>query len=112
MATHNQVGFAVVGLGAVAVICYFAFMQAGSPLPMPEVEIASNGGFDPPMSIYEHFDAKLTIDGQNLVKSRHRYPTVTGGNISTLIHRGFSQLRLPAPQDRKWMECPPAEVMW
>lgn len=52
------------------------------------------------------------IDGQGLTFSPLRYPNVTGGNISTLIHQGMSALNQPSPQDNDWRIRPPAEVMF
>lgn len=48
---------------------------------------------------------------QSYVYLKHRYPNVTGTNINTLIHKGYSPLMVPAPQDYDWMVNPPSEQM-
>jgi uncharacterized membrane protein YagU involved in acid resistance len=40
----------------------------------------------------------------------HRYPRVTGGEITALIHRGFSPMRVPRSADVQWLIAPPSEV--
>jgi hypothetical protein len=42
----------------------------------------------------------------------HRYPRGCGGEITAVIHRGFSTMRVPAVADVQWMIAPPSEVMW
>lgn len=42
----------------------------------------------------------------------HRYPRVTGGEITNAIHKGFSMMRVPASQDVQWLIAPPSEVMF
>src|SRR5215469_17957415 len=46
------------------------------------------------------------------VYTPHRYPRTTGGEITALIHRGYSTMRIPAADDAQWMIAPPSEVMW
>ena len=42
----------------------------------------------------------------------HRYPRSTGGEITALIHRGYSSMRIPAgTPDAQWIIAPPSEVM-
>jgi len=42
----------------------------------------------------------------------HRYPRVTGGEITNAIHRGFSSMRVPNVADVQWLIAPPSEVMF
>lgn len=42
-------------------------------------------------------------------KPRLRYPTISGGNISTVIHHGFDAMRFPGV-DGEWADAPPSEV--
>lgn len=42
----------------------------------------------------------------------HRYPRTTGGEITALIHRGFSPMRVPNVSDVQWLIAPPSEVMF
>jgi len=46
------------------------------------------------------------------VYTPHRFPRVTGGEITAVIHRGFSAMRVPCAADVQWMIAPPSEVMW
>ena len=46
------------------------------------------------------------------VYTPHRYPRVAGGEVSALIHRGFSPMRVPMMDDVQWMIAPPSEVMF
>lgn len=64
------------------------------------------------MSARGFFHPRDVVPGQGVIYSRHRYPEITGGNVSTLIHHGYDQLRVPAPRDRMWIECPPGEVQF
>lgn len=45
-----------------------------------------------------------------VVNTPHRYPRVVGGEISNLIHNGFSTLTLPHEKDMTWLSSPPGEV--
>jgi hypothetical protein len=40
----------------------------------------------------------------------HRYPRTVGGEITALIHRGFSPMRVPDVADVQWLIAPPSEV--
>ena len=40
----------------------------------------------------------------------HRFPRVCGGEITAVIHRGFSTMRIPHVADVQWMIAPPSEV--
>lgn len=46
------------------------------------------------------------------VYTPHRYPRVTGGEISSAIHHGFSSMRVPNVADVQWLVAPPSEVMF
>lgn len=39
--------------------------------------------------------------------SKHRYPAVPGGNISTVMHKGWSSLINDAPAGNDWRIAPP-----
>jgi len=103
----------VVALAAVGLLWYIAYQEVDKPT-MPQTE-TSLTGFNASLdacTAHEFFRPETVTLNQELVFTPHRYPNVTGGNISTLIHQGFSALRLPAPQDNKWITCPPGEVMY
>lgn len=42
-----------------------------------------------------------------VVTMRQRYPAVPGGNISTVMHRGFSAFNNASPADNDWRVDPP-----
>jgi hypothetical protein len=44
------------------------------------------------------------------VYTPHRYPRVTGGEITAAIHRGWSSMRVPNVADVQWLIAPPSEV--
>ena len=46
------------------------------------------------------------------VYTPHRYPRTAGGEITALIHKGFSPMRVPNVQDVQWLIAPPSEVMF
>lgn len=43
-----------------------------------------------------------------VVTTPHRYPSVPGGNISTIIHKGWSAMSEDAPSDNTWFDTPPS----
>jgi hypothetical protein len=59
-----------------------------------------------------YFHPNFCVPGQTQIWTAHRYPAVSGGNVSTLIHHGMDRLSVPAPQDDDWIKRPPAEVMF
>jgi hypothetical protein len=59
-----------------------------------------------------YFHPNYCVPGQTQIWTAHRYPAVSGGNISTLIHHGMDRLKVPAPQDDDWIKNSPAEVMF
>lgn len=57
--------------------------------------------FHPNDHIAPHCDYKNYV--------RHRYPVITGTNVNTLIHHGYSPLMVPSPRDYDWFTRPPAD---
>ena len=112
--SKNALGLLALAIVVTGGVCWFAY-QNTDRTTMPEVEIAPGPGFSAALDACtseEFFRPHNTVVGQGMTWTPHRYPTVTGGNISTLIHRGFSQLRQKAPQDDKWITRPPSNEMW
>lgn len=72
-----------------------------------------NGGFTPESRLlhffHPNYGMRLNPPDQQYTDTAHRYPTVSGTNISTLIHHGYSPLMCPADQDTAWMVNPPSE---
>jgi hypothetical protein len=39
----------------------------------------------------------------------HRYPSVSGGNISMILHRGWDSMMRPGPAAADWYDSPPPD---
>ena len=92
--------------------------------------VASNGGFNAPSQQAAPADPLSGFGGHNLdgrpgsvcepeahlngyTYTPHRYPRQVGGEITAVIHRGFSAMRVPADTpDAQWIVAPPSEVMY
>ncbi len=46
------------------------------------------------------------------VYATHRYPRTVGGEITNVIHRGFTSMRVPDVTDAQWIISPPSEAQW
>lgn len=105
-----------VGVVLLGVLLYAAYTntdRTGQPrYEAPTGLTAAFGVIDSLDTGDHYFHPAHCVDGQGVVFTAHRYPYVSGGNISTLIHQGLDALRQPAPQDADWIERPPGEVMW
>jgi len=105
----------IVGLGALG---YAAFTVApNADYPQPQQQPARD---DDMAAFLSH-----TLDGHpgHLCELRdhhagytytpHRYPRTTGGEITAVIHHGFSPMRVPrGTPDEQWIISPPSEVMF
>jgi len=100
------------GLGLVAFT-----VSGNADYPAPEKQVPGDADLDP-------FTAH-TLDGHpghvceirdhhaGYTYTVHRYPRVTGGEITAVIHRGFAPMRIPAnTPDAGWIASPPSEVMF
>lgn len=70
-------------------------VNAGTPLDMSHEIHGWHPGYDPDPS------------AQPVTQSRHRYPAIPGGNISTVIHKGWSAACNDAPAGNDWFRNPP-----
>lgn len=103
-----------VALGAGALLAIWLWNQAGM----------GTGGFNQPQAQPQPDDdlARLTDSAvphchpqqfhAGYVYTPHRYPRVAGGEITALIHRGYSTMRVPNQNDVQWLIAPPSEVMF
>ena len=91
--------------------------------------VSSNAGFSAPSKQAAPADPLAGFGGHNLdgrpgnvcepevhlngyVYTRHRYPRQAGGEITAVIHRGFSAMRVPQDTpDAQWIVAPPSEVI-
>lgn len=109
----KTLGYLAVGLSTAVLLGYIGYNvnQSGMQPPKEFADASLNEQLDF-LTQDNFFHPHDCVNDQNMVFTRHRYPNVSGGNISTLIHHGMSALNKPAPQDSGWMERPPGEVMW
>jgi hypothetical protein len=99
-------------IGAVAIILgYTAYLKVDVQ-DYPSAEVSFGGGMNMPVFTMTHGFVTGNENIEGVTNLPHRYPNVSGGNITALIHRGWSPMRKRAPHDSKWIECPPAEVMF
>jgi hypothetical protein len=70
-------------------------VNAGTPLDLSYHIHGWHPGYDPDPT------------GQPVTQSKHRYPAIPGGNLSTVMHQGWSQAMKNAPAGKDWFETPP-----
>lgn len=46
------------------------------------------------------------------VYTPHRYPRSTGGNVSSLLHKGYATFRIPQSPFAEWIVDAPSEDAW
>lgn len=117
---NNRVAvIAILGLAAVGAL-YFAISATPNTQFVPQFEAqAELGG----LNIQSGLDLGPLVDTSHLwdptgnprdgnppcgvVATPHRYPAVPGGNISTVIHKGWSAMTDWAPAGNDWFRNPP-----
>jgi hypothetical protein len=122
--SKNQVGVcAIIGLVAIAVFYYATQNTEGNSRPIPATQgegqvmgmgvaagMRVNAGTALDMRPECHFWVPgLDPDGGascQPVKTAHRYPAIPGGNLSTVMHKGWSAFGDSAP-DNSWFTNPP-----
>lgn len=119
--SEKEVGFIIAGAALVTAICYYAHFwcvdESGKSQPRHQGEFGTAGLFgafiiDSLDTGNHYFHPNMCYPGQTQVFTPHRYPQVTGGNITALIHQGMDAMRRKAPQDSDWIERPPGDEMW
>lgn len=123
MANDGKVLLCVVAGISVVALLYYAQQQTGEGRPVPLIQgegqmmglgvqgkVLSQPGSALDTSYHHHgwfpgLDPS-PID-QPVVESSHRYPAVPGGNISTVMHNGWSQAMKAAPAGDDWRIAPP-----
>jgi hypothetical protein len=108
---NNMLGFAIVGGAVVILLGYMAYLQVDIKT-YPDVEIAAAGGLGNDPGFGDHNYSTPENSLCDVINLPHRYPTVSGGNITSLIHHGLSPLRQSKGMDQRWITRPPGEVMW
>jgi len=97
-----------VGVVAVAGVAVLAMRSAG-PLPGPATEPAA------PEPADEDYAPHLCAQSEHLqgvVFLPHRYPQRCGMGLTSVIHHGFTGIRVPASPEAAWIVGPPSEVAW
>lgn len=119
----NEKDLALLAVGVAFSVVLFYMARGESDTGQPRYEGDSDTGIATGFNVIDtyidrldtgdhYFAPAYCVPGQTQIFTAHRYPAVSGGNISALIHQGMSALRRPAPQDDDWRTRPPAEVMW
>lgn len=122
---EHRLGVGVVFLFVALVFVYYATSKTtdkGIPIPELETEAQFNG-----LGLNSEFDLRYNPgsmlsshpvnhnwdpmgDGDSTspskVTTRVRYPIISGGNVSTLIHRGWSGFQNSSP-NKEWFYAPP-----
>jgi hypothetical protein len=116
----SQLCMLLAAMAGIGIFWYLGYRQTepGNTQPRYEGE-AVTAGLSGVFQVFEHlntgdhyFHPGYCTTGQTVGFTPHRYPVVSGGNITTLIHQGFDSLRYTAPQDGDWLEQPPgSEVL-
>lgn len=123
MANGNELTVAALaGLGLVALL-YMINQQTQDAQPVPEIQRESqvmglgvqggqNIGDGTPLDMSQHhhgwhpgYDPDPTC--QPVTQSKVRYPALPGGNISSVMHGGWSRMSLKAPAGNDWFTTPP-----
>lgn len=123
MANDGKVLLTVLaGVGVIALL-YYAQQQTGEGQPVPQVQTEAQVmglGVQAGMRVNAGtpLDTRHTNHGwhpgfdpdpsaQPVVESKVRYPAIPGGNISTVMHNGWSQACKAAPAGNDWRLNPP-----
>ena len=106
---------AVVVAGALAYAAFAVAPNADYPQPprqaAPDDDMAAF--LSHTLDGYPGHVCELKDHHAGYVYTKHRYPRVTGGEITAVIHRGFAPMRVPAnTPDAQWIVAPPSEVMY
>lgn len=110
---------AIIGLGAVC-FAYHAMNMSGNQDAVPEiqgegqvmgmgVQAGMRFGEGTPLDCRPevHFWTPSTNDSTGVVATAHRYPAIPGGNVSTVMHKGWSQFCKNSPANNDWRLNPP-----
>jgi hypothetical protein len=116
MNTQEKVAVGV-GLAVVAGLGYAAFrtapnadMNAPAKQAAPADPLAGFGGHNLDGRPGNVCEPEAHLNGY--IYTPHRYPRQVGGEITAIIHRGFSAAGVPSDTpDAQWIVAPPSEVI-
>lgn len=110
------------GIG-VATLIYFAQQNTGDQIVPPVQKSTDAVGLglqasSASLAIGTNLDTSCELHGWHpgydpdphavpVVQSRHRYPAIPGGNLSTVMHHGWSRMSKLSPADSGWETTPP-----
>lgn len=119
----NQIGVAAGFAFVTAIVLYFAMQSTDDnsrPIPETQTEDQVMGmGVQAGMRVNAgtpldcHPDTHFWSPGLDVgntvttVKTPHRYPAIPGGNISTVMHKGWSCFQDGTPARNDWFLNPP-----
>jgi hypothetical protein len=118
----NATTICVLGALGVVALIYVASQQTGSKLVpqtqseaqamglnvAPNMRVAAGTPLDLSPSIhFWHPGYDPDMSAQPTMQPRHRYPALPGGNISNVMHMGWSSFWTNAPADNDWRLNPP-----
>lgn len=121
MTPNELTVYALAGIG-VAALVYYAYSQTDD-VAVPEVQGEGqvmglgvsadiNVGEGTPLDMAQHFHGwhpgyDPDPSAQPVTQSPHRYPVLPGGNISNVMHKGWSQVGANQPSGNEWRLNPP-----
>lgn len=85
------------------------FIGMSSPLNMLGVDPDGSLSWSSRLLHTFHPIDHVAPDCDYKVYLQHRYPTITGTNVNTLIHHGYSPLMVPSSRDYDWFTRPPGD---
>ncbi len=117
----NHLSICAVGAIAIGILVYLAYDQTGErPIPQVQGEGQVMGlGVQAGMSVNAGTPLDLRPEvhfwspgfernpAQPTISMCHRYPSVPGGNISTVMHKGWGAFNTDTPADNDWRVTPP-----
>lgn len=123
--SKHEWGMITVGVAFAVVVGWISFSETGDQV-VPDVQtevqfsglgldmgmrgnLGSNGAIDPDLHFW-HPGYDPVPGCQPVITSRVRYPYVSGGNVTTVIHRGFDAMRKGSAMDNSFRVNPPSEV--
>lgn len=88
----------------------YCALRASGPLPAYGTQPPAAEGRDDPepsgvcLAAHEHLQGVRFLE--------HRYPERIGMQLTSVMHHGFSGIRVPVSDQSRWITSPPSEAMW